>query len=222
MSRSSAGDLRDARRALRSIRTGSHRAGASSVTKSIVTKGSVGERSVTKAQQRCLAMAMYWEARGEGPGGMTAVGWTVLNRVRSGRFPTSPCAVVHQGGERWPCEFEFWCDGKSDRPREADSWQSAMTIAAQLLHDPPATRHAVCCTFMVAAFACATTFVRGESAGTSSTGKSALARSQTLFAILCIPKDLRADTPTLCRSLPRSTAGPLLLCRFSIWRYSPS
>src|SRR5512138_3416893 len=34
------------------------------------------------AEQQCLAMAMYWEARGEGLLGMTAVGWTVLNRMR--------------------------------------------------------------------------------------------------------------------------------------------
>jgi len=93
--------------------------------------------ALAHAQQQCLAMAMYWEARGEGPGGMTAVGWTVLNRMRSGRFPTTPCAVVHQGKETWPCEFEFWCDGRDDTPREYDSWQSAMNIAAQLLHDPP-------------------------------------------------------------------------------------
>src|SRR6185312_11527514 len=61
------------------------------------------------AQQQCLAMAMYWEARGEGTRGMTAVGWTVLNRMKSGRFPATPCAVVHQGKQTWPCEFEFWC-----------------------------------------------------------------------------------------------------------------
>jgi spore germination cell wall hydrolase CwlJ-like protein len=101
-------------------------------------KARLRNAAAAKAQQQCLAMAMYWEARGEGPGGMTAVGWTVLNRTRSGRFPTTPCEVVHQGGQQWPCEFEFWCDGRSDRPRESNSWQSAMSIAAQLLHHPPA------------------------------------------------------------------------------------
>src|SRR5262249_162042 len=84
------------------------------------------------AEQQCLAMALYWEARGEGTLGMTAVGWTVLNRMHSGQFPTTACGVVHQGGQQWPCEFEFWCDGRNDKPREADSWQQAMTLAAQL------------------------------------------------------------------------------------------
>jgi spore germination cell wall hydrolase CwlJ-like protein len=88
-------------------------------------------------EQRCLAEAMYWEARGEGRRGMTAVGWTVLNRVRSPRFPSTPCSVVHQGGERPPCQFHYWCDGRSDEPRDLPSWQSALTIAAQLLHDTP-------------------------------------------------------------------------------------
>ncbi len=90
-----------------------------------------------RAEQRCLAQAMYWEARGEGLRGMIAVGWTVLNRVSSAHFPPTPCAVVHQGGEQPPCQFAFWCDGKSDRPKDADSWRAALGVAAKLLHDPP-------------------------------------------------------------------------------------
>jgi len=93
--------------------------------------------SSSTAEQHCLALTMYWEARGEGPEGMTAVGWTVLNRVRSKDFPNTPCEVIHQGGERPPCEFSWWCDGRSDRPRESRSWQTALTVAAQLVSDPP-------------------------------------------------------------------------------------
>lgn len=88
-------------------------------------------------QQRCLALAMYWEARGEGLEGIIAVGWTVLNRVRSRHFPDTPCAVVYQGGEQAPCQFSWWCDGRSDRPRERRSWQAALVIAAHLLVRPP-------------------------------------------------------------------------------------
>jgi spore germination cell wall hydrolase CwlJ-like protein len=95
------------------------------------------QAATTKEEQRCLAEAMYWEARGEGRRGMIAVGWTVLNRVRSARFPSTPCDVVHQGGERPPCQFNYWCDGRSDRPRDLPSWRSALSIAAQLLQDPP-------------------------------------------------------------------------------------
>jgi N-acetylmuramoyl-L-alanine amidase len=95
------------------------------------------EAGSTSDEQRCLAQAMYWEARGEGRQGMIAVGWTVLNRIESSRFPATPCRVVHQGGERAPCEFSYWCDGKSDRPREPRSWRAALIIAAELLYDPP-------------------------------------------------------------------------------------
>jgi spore germination cell wall hydrolase CwlJ-like protein len=95
------------------------------------------QAATMREEQRCLAEAMYWEARGEGRRGMIAVGWTVLNRVRSPRFPSTPCRVVHQGGERPPCQFYYWCDGRSDTPRDSPSWRSALSIAAQLLRDPP-------------------------------------------------------------------------------------
>jgi spore germination cell wall hydrolase CwlJ-like protein len=90
-----------------------------------------------KDEQRCLALSLYFEARGEGRNGMIAVGWTILNRIRSHKFPATPCAVVRQGGERPPCQFSWWCDGKSDRPRNRHSWNQAVLIAAQLMTDPP-------------------------------------------------------------------------------------
>jgi spore germination cell wall hydrolase CwlJ-like protein len=86
-----------------------------------------------KHQQECMALAMYWEAGGEGPRGMTAVGWTILNRVESPDFPSTPCDVVYQGGELPGCQFSFYCDGRSDRPRNWRSWQQAMLIAGDLL-----------------------------------------------------------------------------------------
>ena len=88
-------------------------------------------------EQQCMALAIYWEARGEGREGMVAVGWTILNRAGSKHFPATPCAVVYQGGERSPCQFSWWCDGKSDRPRNRNSWTKALVISAELLVDPP-------------------------------------------------------------------------------------
>ena len=41
---------------------------------------------------RCLALAMYWEAKSEGPDGMLAVGQVVLNRVSHPEFPDTICA----------------------------------------------------------------------------------------------------------------------------------
>lgn len=92
------------------------------------------------ASQHCLALAMYWEARGEGRHGMLAVGSVVLNRVEDHRFPNSVCGVVYQGGETPPCQFSWWCDGKSDRPTDAAQWLASSDLAAELLttqfHDP--------------------------------------------------------------------------------------
>jgi N-acetylmuramoyl-L-alanine amidase len=90
-----------------------------------------------EAEHQCLALALYWEARGEARHGMVAVGWTILNRAQSSEFPSTPCAVVYQGGERPPCQFSWWCDGKSDQPRDRDSWIQARVIAAELLMNPP-------------------------------------------------------------------------------------
>ncbi|HJR71609.1 MAG TPA: cell wall hydrolase [Gammaproteobacteria bacterium] len=90
-----------------------------------------------KEQQHCMALNMYWEARGEGTDGMIAVGWTVLNRMRSRRFPSTPCDVVYQGGQRRGCEFSWWCDGRSDRPRDARSWRLAQHLAERVLVSPP-------------------------------------------------------------------------------------
>lgn len=83
--------------------------------------------------RQCLALAMYFEARGEGDRGMLAVGAVVLNRVASAQFPDTACAVVKQGGERPPCQFSWWCDGKSDVPRDRAQWNAALTNADRLL-----------------------------------------------------------------------------------------
>lgn len=91
---------------------------------------------IERHQQECIALAMYWEARGEGPRGMEAVGWTILNRTNSSHFPSTPCEVVFEGGERPGCQFSWYCDGSSDRPRDWRSWQQAMQIAGELLTEP--------------------------------------------------------------------------------------
>ncbi|MGI9308724.1 MAG: cell wall hydrolase, partial [Gammaproteobacteria bacterium] len=90
----------------------------------------------SKAQQ-CMAMVMYWEARGEGRKGMFAVGSVVLNRVDDPRFPNSVCDVVYQGGESPPCQFSWWCDGKSDYPSKRESWARANQLANDLLTARP-------------------------------------------------------------------------------------
>lgn len=85
------------------------------------------------AQAHCLALSMYWEAKAEGRAGMRAVGHVVLNRMASDRFPDTPCSVVYDGGEQPPCQFSWYCDGRSDRPTEADNWATAQDLSQALL-----------------------------------------------------------------------------------------
>ena len=67
----------------------------------------------------CLALTIYHEARGESERGQLAVGHVVMNRTRSALFPASVCDVVRQGGQqRAHCQFSWWCDGRSDRPKD--------------------------------------------------------------------------------------------------------
>lgn len=48
---------------------------------------------------RCLAGAIYFEAQGEPLNGQLAVAQVILNRTKSGRFPTDVCNVVKQRGQ---------------------------------------------------------------------------------------------------------------------------
>jgi len=99
------------------------------------------QRPAPDAEARhCMALTMYWEARGEGREGMLAVGWVVVNRVDDPRFPDTVCGVVHQGGETPPCQFSWWCDGHSDRPTASGPWQQALALADELLTARPADR----------------------------------------------------------------------------------
>ena len=103
------------------------------VTSLCTIASSVYAHEPDRRATECLGLAMYWEARGEGTKGMKAVGAVVLNRVASEHFPDAVCEVVFEGGEKPPCQFSWWCDGKSDRPRNLQQWRAALKTAEGLL-----------------------------------------------------------------------------------------
>ena len=81
-------------------------------------------------EKRCLAEAVYFEARSEPVAGQAAVAQVVLNRVRSGLYPSSICGVVYQNRHHYnACQFSFACEGKSLRITEPDAWRTAVTVA---------------------------------------------------------------------------------------------
>ena len=83
-------------------------------------------------ERRCLATAIYFEARGEPVRGQVAVGQVILNRVRSPLFPETICGVVYQGQMHPGCQFSFTCDGHTDNPRNDEQWALAQDIAKQI------------------------------------------------------------------------------------------
>ena len=86
-------------------------------------------------EQRCLAEAIYFEARSEPEEGQAAVAQVVLNRVKSGLYPASICGVVYQNRHRHlACQFTFACEGKSLRITDVGSWQAAKRVAGEVLY----------------------------------------------------------------------------------------
>ncbi|MCZ8096405.1 MAG: cell wall hydrolase [Burkholderiales bacterium] len=86
-------------------------------------------------EQRCLAEAIYFEARSEPEEGQAAVAQVVLNRAKSGLYPSSVCGVVYQNRHRHlACQFTFACEGKSLRITEQDSWRTAVRVAHEVTY----------------------------------------------------------------------------------------
>ena len=96
------------------------------------TPYSVGQTS--QDDLRCLAEAVYYEARSEGEAGQRAVAQVVLNRVRHPQYPASICGVVYEGSTRSTvCQFSFTCDGSRFRRMEEPAWTEAQRIAEDAL-----------------------------------------------------------------------------------------
>jgi spore germination cell wall hydrolase CwlJ-like protein len=87
--------------------------------------------TVTSAKEmKCLAEAIYFEARSEPERGQAAVAQVVLNRARSGTYPSTVCGVVYQNRHKYlACQFTFACEGKALRTDEAGPWSTAQRIA---------------------------------------------------------------------------------------------
>ncbi|MCZ8375638.1 MAG: cell wall hydrolase [Beijerinckiaceae bacterium] len=87
-----------------------------------------------KREHRCLAEAIYFESRSEPEEGQAAVAQVVLNRVKSGLYPSSVCGVVYQNRHRYKaCQFTFACEGKSLAIQEPEAWDRAQTIARAVM-----------------------------------------------------------------------------------------
>jgi hypothetical protein len=81
--------------------------------------------------EKCLADAVYFEARGEPLRGQEAVAQVVMNRVFSGYYPNNVCGVVYQNASHYlACQFTFACEHRDlSRIDEPDMWAQAQRIA---------------------------------------------------------------------------------------------
>lgn len=90
----------------------------------------------TAAEVKCLATAIYFEARSEPESGRIAVAQVVLNRVKNPAYPSTICGVVYQNKDkRNRCQFSFACDGIRDRITEQRAWDEAQRLARRILND---------------------------------------------------------------------------------------
>ena len=93
--------------------------------------GTLGDRA---RAQRCLTLAIYYEAATEPDAGQRAVAQVVLNRVAHPAYPDTVCGVVFQGSERRTgCQFSFTCDGSLARRPARMWWDRAAAVARTAL-----------------------------------------------------------------------------------------
>ena len=101
-----------------------------------VVRASTGTRRdrFTERDLDCLAQAIYHEARGESQVGQLAVANVIVNRARSGKFPSTLCGVIYQNADkgRHRCQFTFACDGRSDAPGERHAWARSAALAQEV------------------------------------------------------------------------------------------
>ncbi len=93
-------------------------------------------RARGNSEWRCLAEALYFEARGETLQGQFAVAEVILNRRDSGKFPSSVCGVVNQGaksGRKYACQFSYKCDGRAEVFSEGGAYIQVGKVARIML-----------------------------------------------------------------------------------------
>ena len=96
----------------------------------------IPKKARSKSERKCLADAIYFEARGEPELGRIAVAQVVLNRLKNPAYPNTICGVVYQNKhKRNRCQFSFACDGKRERITSKKAWAEAQALAKRVIED---------------------------------------------------------------------------------------
>jgi len=81
----------------------------------------------------CLALVIYFEARGEPLDGQAAVAGVVMERVESERYPDTICDVAFQ-------RRQFSAFNRGVPPiRDQQAWDTSQAVAQAVLDDPEGT-----------------------------------------------------------------------------------
>ena len=88
-----------------------------------------------KAEVKCLADNIYFEANNQGYVGKLAVAFVTLNRARDPKFPSTICKVVNQKKKdpktgKVTCQFSWKCE--KPRAVNKEQYQNALEIAASV------------------------------------------------------------------------------------------
>lgn len=91
-----------------------------------------------KRDLTCLALNVYFEARGESTAGQQAVAEVTMNRVASSRYPSSVCDVVYQKNwdrlrRRYVGAFS-WTEFDVRPMPQGEGWRSAQEVAAEVYY----------------------------------------------------------------------------------------
>ena len=94
------------------------------------------QNELRKQDVHCLALNIYYETKAVSLADAMAVSDVVLNRVNSRHYPNTACTVIKEGKQdphgnmiRHKCQFSWYCDGKSDEPRNIAAWERAQKFA---------------------------------------------------------------------------------------------
>ena len=104
-------------------------------TETVPDTGSEEIIVVDERERHCLALAIYHEARNQPLDGRIAVAAVVLNRVRTGAYPNSICAVIFDR-----CQFSWVCDRRKQyNPEfhanviERRAWRDSVQLANDII-----------------------------------------------------------------------------------------
>ena len=81
-----------------------------------------GDIDSIDSETECLAKVVHHEAGNQPLQGQLAVAEVIVNRIKSGRFASTPCAVANQRGQ-------FFQTASYEVPRTSERWRTAVAVA---------------------------------------------------------------------------------------------